>query len=272
MMKKNLAVSVAILSMVRVTKMNKLVTAVIAVYGVSVGWAPSALAVEQTPKAAPVDFQACNFREGKSMADLDKVSAKFRRYANKNDFAYSAWTLTPQYHNAAGFDVGWLGAWPDSEAYGVSLEKWKTSSNGLAAEFNDVMDCSGRHELALSLPINAPEATPMDGVLLIYQCTLQDGKSLDEAYAAHLKWGTTKKGMGFLDNSWMFQPAIGAGDIDFDYYHTVVFYRYSDLGAAMEVYANGGGMQKRDKILGDTSSCETPVIFDALSVRAQDER
>jgi hypothetical protein len=253
-------------------KMNKLLTAVMTIYLVSVGWAQSALAVEQKPRAATVDFRACNFQSGKTMADLDKVSAKFREYANKSDFAYSAWTLTPQYVTGANFDVGWLGAWPNGEAFGVSMEKWRKSGVAIQAEFDKVMDCGSRHEMALSLPINAPEGTPTDGVLLIYECSLQDGKSMQDAYAAHLKWGTAKKGRGFLDNSWMWQPAVGAGDLDYDYYHAVAFYRYSDLGAAMEVYANGGGMQERDKILGGISSCRTPVIMDALSVRANDER
>lgn len=249
--------------------MKNLIATVIAV---SVGWAPSALTAAEKPRAAPLDFQACNFRSGKNMADLDKVSEQFRQYANKNDFAYSAWTLTPQYHSGAGFDVGWLGAWPDGVSYGVSMDKWRTTGRDIAAKFNQVLDCSSRHELVMSLPINAPEGTPTDGVLLIYQCTLQDGKNLDEAYAAHLEWGSVKKGLGFLDNSWMFQPVIGVGDIDFDYYHAVVFSRYSDLGAAMEVYANEGGMQKRENILENIVSCKAPDIYDALSVRAYDER
>ena len=223
-------------------------------------------------RAAPVDFQACNFRSGKDMSDLDKVSAKFREYANKNDFGYSAWTLTPQYHSGAGFDVGWLGSWPDGEAYGVSMDKWLTTGKNIAAEFGQVMDCGARHELSYSWPINASEGTPTDGVLMVYECSLSDGKTLEDAYAAHLEWGTAKKGLGFLDNSWMFMPAIGSGDIDFDYRHAVVFYRYSDMGAAMELYANRGGMQAREKIMGNTSTCKTPVIFDAVSVRANDER
>ncbi len=251
--------------------MKNLPLAVIAICAVSVSWAPTALAAEAKVKAAAVDFQACNFQSGKSMKDLDKVSAKFRQYANENDFAYSAWTLTPQYHSGAGFDVGWLGAWPNGDAYGVSMDKWATSGRGLQAEFDQVIDCSS-HELALSLPINAPEGTPADGLLMIYQCTLEDGNTLGDAYAAHLKWGAVKKAMGFLDNSWMFQPAIGAGDIDFDYYHAVVFYRHSDLGAAMELYAIGGGVEKHDKILGGISSCLTPNIYNTLSVRAYDER
>ena len=240
----------------------------------SVGWTSSALAAGEPPRANPLDFQACNFLSGKGMKDLDKVSAEFRQYANKNDFAYSAWTLVPQYHSGAGYDVGWLGAWPDGESYGVSMEKWQTdpAARSLLAKFGQVMDCGGRHELSFSWPINAPDATPTDGVLMVYECSLDDDKTLEDAYAAHLEWGTVKKGLGFLDNSWMFVPAIGTGDIDFDYRHSVIFYRYSDLGAAMEVYANGGARQTRDKIYAGITSCKTPMILDALSVRAYDER
>jgi hypothetical protein len=55
------------------------------------------------------------------------------------------------------------------------MDKWAASGRGLQAEFDQVIDCSSRHELALSLPINAPEGTPADGLLMIYQCTLEVG-------------------------------------------------------------------------------------------------
>jgi hypothetical protein len=231
-----------------------------------------AFAMEWTTSAAPVDFRACNFRDGKTMSDLDKVTAKFRDYANKNDLAYTAWTLVPEYHTDLGYDIGWLGAWPNSEAYGVSMELWKSTGKQLAAEFNQVIDCSGRHEMALSKPINAPQGTPEDGVLMFYACSLNDGVDLDKAYAAHLKAGTEMKGMGSLAVSWMFLPAIGAAQADFDYYHVIGFYRYSDMGATMEMYFNRGGIQKQQAILGKVSSCRTPTVFDAISVRAMDER
>lgn len=252
-----------------------------AIFAVSWGWSQSALAEKRAVGtarpagvAAPVEFRACNFNEGKTMADLDQVTAKFRDYANKNDFAYAAWTLVPQYHTGSDFDVGWLGAWPDGEAFGVSMERWMTTTTGraLAAEFAEVWDCNDHHELSMSFPINAADSTPQDGVMLVYECSLGDSKTLDQAYAAHLEWGTAKKGMGFLDNSWMFQPTIGVRELDYDYYHVVVFYRYSDLGAAFEAYANDGGMQKRAKIYGDTMDCGAPFIYDFLSVRARDER
>lgn len=252
--------------------MKKLLAVSTAVFMMSAAGVASAAAVEQKTKAAPVDFRACNYRDGKGMKDLEKVNANFREYANKNDFAYSAWLLTPQYHSGAGYDVGWLGAWPDSNSYGLSMEKWTTAGNAIAAQYDDVVDCSLRHEMASSLPINAPESTPVNGVVMFYQCTLNDGKTLEEAYAAHLKSGLAMKGKGSMAMSWFYTPAIGAENIDYDYYHVVAFSRYSDMGATMEMYVNGGGQKLQQSILGSISSCRTPVLMDALSVRDHDER
>ena len=239
---------------------------------VSVGGASSALALEQQAKQAPVDFRACIFRDGKSMKDLEKVNAKFRQYANQNDFAYAAWVLTPQYHSGAGFDVGWLGSWPDNESFGLSMEKWNAPGNEVAAEFDRVIDCSLGHEMASSLPINAPESTPVNGSVMFYECSLNDGKTLSDAYTAHLDAGQVMKAKGSLAMSWFYTPALGAGDIDYDYYHVVAFSRYSDMGATMELYINGGGREEQQNILASVSSCKTPVTFDAMSVRDRDER
>jgi len=252
--------------------MNKLRAAVISAYVALQVWTSPVWATEQEAKQSPVDFRACNFRDGKGMQDLEKVNAKFREYANKNDFAYAAWVLTPEYHAGAGFDVGWLGAWPNSESFGVSMEKWNAPGNPVAAEFDRVIDCSLRHEMASSLPINAPESTPVNGIVMFYQCSLNNGKTLSDAYTAHLQAGQAMKGKGSLAMSWFYTPAIAAGGIDFDYYHVVAFSRYSDMGATMEMYINGGGQQLQEEIIGNISSCRTPVVMEALSVRDHDER
>ena len=252
--------------------MKRILTGLVAISAVLAAWAPSVVAANQPAKASPVDFRACTFREGKGMDDLQKVNANFREYANKNDFAYAAWVLTPQYQTGAGFDVGWLGAWPDGGSFGVSMEKWHSSDNPVAGDFDEVIDCSSRHEMAMSMPINAPEATPTNGIVMFYQCSLEEGKTLDQAYAAHLDAGLAMKAKGSLAMSWFYTPAVGAGSIDFDYYHVVAFSRYADMGATMEMYVNGGGIQAQQNILGEISSCETPTVFDALSVRDRDER
>ena len=249
--------------------MKKIFVTVFTAYMVSMGWAESVLA--QDVKAAPVDFRICTFRDGKTMADLNKVANKFRDYANKNDIGYAAWILTPEFRTADGMDLAWLGSWPDGEAYGVSMERWKAPGNELLPLFNEVMECA-THVMLGSLPINAPSATPEDGILLSYACNLNEGKTLKQAYKAHLDYGQTMKAKGSLSTSWMFTPMAGFADLDVDYYHMVAFYRYADLGDTMELFVNRGGIETRQKIIDPVALCQTPNVYDAVSVRAHDER
>lgn len=252
--------------------MKKLMEGVVALWVLSMLSVQPAFAADG-PKWNPVEFFGCYWRDGKGMKDLDKVADKFRAYADDNDSVYSAWTITPQFHSSPEmFDIGWLGAWPDSGSFGESQENWMARGRELAAEFNKVVDCSGRHELALSVPINAPQGTPGDGVLMFYQCSLHDGKTMDDAYAAHLKSGQKMRERGSKAVSWLFYPAMGAGDIDFDYYHVVGFYRWAELGSTMEVYVNQGGMQEAAQLIGGAASCRTPTVFDVQLVRSRPNR
>lgn len=246
----------------------KVILAVLTTFLIAAGWVSSASAAA---KAAPVEYRACHFRDGKTMKDLDKVTAKFRDYAKKADSGYAAWTLTPQFQTDLPLDVAWMGAWPDAEAFGVSMERWMKEGGELMKEFAEVIDCGNRHLLAASYPINAPDGVPEDGMWLFAACDLNDGVSIEQAYAAHLEAGQVMKAMGSLSTSWMMVPGIGAGPNDPDYYHALVFYRYSDLGASLEMFLNKGGQQKRNAILNKVSSCETPVLFDAVSVLAHGE-
>ncbi|MEJ2533276.1 MAG: hypothetical protein P8Y92_15930 [Halioglobus sp.] len=246
--------------------MKGYVMSVVMLTAVSLGWGSAVTAQVGEPKAVPVEFFACNWVEGKGMDDLQKVVADFQKYADANDSNYSAWLLSPQFHQPGIFDVGWLGSWPSGTDFGVSQENWQSKGRDMAAAFAEVVEC-GEHIMALSKPINAPEGTPEDGILLVAACSLKDGKTLQDAYAAHLKSGLVMKGQGSLGVSWFYMPALGTGHMDFDYWHLVGFYRYSDMGATMEMYVNEGGMKKAQELIGSTSTCDAWTVFDAQSVR-----
>jgi hypothetical protein len=249
--------------------MKKIFVTVFAACMVLVGGAQSVLA--QDVNATPVEFRMCHFVEGKGYEDLGKVAAKFRDYANKSDLGYAAWILSPEFSTDIGWQVAWLGAWPDGETYGVSMEKWRSPENQLMSEFREVIQCPG-HIMMASLPINAPSGTPEDGIVLSYPCTLNEGKNLKQAYKAHLDYGQTMKANGSLSISWMYTPMAGFGASEIDYYHVVAFYRYSDLGSTMDLFVNRGGVETRQKIIDPIASCQTPNVYNAESVRAHDER
>lgn len=246
--------------------MKKPVVAVIAVWLAAVGWIHPASAQEQQ-KGVPIEFFACNWQDGKGMADLDKVTKKFNEWSDKNDGGYSAWVLTPQFHNGVAFDVGWLGAWPDGNAFGKGQDMWRKGGRELAADFASVVDCSAMHGLATSAVVHAPNGPGGDGVVMFAQCTMQDGKSPAAALPAHKKAAAAMVGMGSKASSWLFYPGLGAGNIDFHYWQVIAFNNYEELGAATELYINGGGWEKVMGILGPVSRCASPTVYDATVVR-----
>ena len=248
--------------------MNKLLLKVIAVLVVAVGWIPSVLAQQGQDEGAPVEFFACDWQNGKGMADLEKVGKKFSKWADKNDSSYSAWILTPQFHTDVGFDVGWLGGWPDGNAFGKAQDAWQAGGRELAADFAGVMDCSASHELATSAVVSAPKGPPGNGVVMFAECTLQEGKMPADALPAHRKAGAAMKAMGSKASSWLFYPGLGAGDIDFHYWSVLAFSNYTELGAASELYINGGGWEKVMATLGPVTRCGSPSVFDVRLVRS----
>jgi hypothetical protein len=249
----------------RISNMKKIL-AVVMIFTACMGWMHPVQA--QDGKGVPVEFFACNWQDGKGMADLEKVGKKFSQWADKNDTGYSAWILTPQFHSAeVGFDVGWLGSWPSFNDFGKGQDTWMAGGRELGADFGEVIDCQS-HGSATSAVVNAPDGPPDNGVVMFAQCTLQEGKSPTEALPAHRAAGKAMKAMGSKAASWLFFPGMGSGDIDFHYWSVLAFKSYSDLGAASEMFFNGGGWEKVRGTLAPVSRCRSPAVFDARLVRA----
>jgi hypothetical protein len=245
--------------------MKKLL-AVVAV-AVSAVWVQSAVAQQAQNKGVPVEFFGCNYQDGKGLQDLKQVGEKFSKWSAKNDSGYSAWILTPQFHTNLDMDVGWLGSWPDGNAMGKGMDTWMAGGRELAADFATVIDCSNWHESATSAAVNAPKGPPGNGVVLFSECTMMAGKTPADALPAHRKVGAEMAAMGSKASSWLFYPGMG-NSTDFHYWSVLGFNNYAELGAATELYVNGGGWEKAMGILGPVSRCKPPTVFDAHLVRA----
>jgi len=250
--------------------MKKLLAVVVAVMVVTGGWAQSAVAQQEQAKGAPVEFYGCNWQKGMGIADLVKVGKKFSQWADKNDSKYSAWILTPQYQTDMGFDVGWLGGWPDGAAMGKSMDTWLSGGHQLAREFDAVIDCSKHHELATAVAVNAPKQPPGSGIVMFAGCELLDGKSGPDAIAAHKKVADMMVGKGSKASSWAFFPGLGNTDSNIDYWQVVAFNNYSEFGVASDIFINGGGWRESVDIFRGVTRCGRGVMFDATLVRAGD--
>jgi hypothetical protein len=241
----------------------KIAVAALAGCGLLMGQAVTA---QEEGGVVPVEWYACNFNDGKDLADLEKVTARFNKWADKNDPGYAAWMMFPNLHSGVGFDFGWLGSWPSGADFGKGTDAFMQADDMIAA-FNEVVDCSIGHEMASSAVINAPDGPPDNGVVIFSGCTHKEGKNFDDSFAAHKSMSEQMRAMGGKGASWVFYPGLGS-NVDFDYWQVIAFKNYEELGMATDMYTNGGGWKKAAEIMGPVVSCGGSSVWNARLVRS----
>lgn len=102
-----------------------------------------ALLAPSVARAEPYEFFACNFREGKTMADLDRWLPTFRTAAAKIEDGGTVVILTPLYAENAP-DFYWMGWYPDGAKLGVGLRDYFEKGIGDQAEaaLAEIVDCA----------------------------------------------------------------------------------------------------------------------------------
>lgn len=249
--------------------MTAIRTVVLGITAVLIAWAPAALAQESGAKPAPVEAFYCNLQSGKNMKDLMKVAGDFSSWASKNNPTYAAWILTPQFATLTeGPEFIWLGSHPSGNEMGKGMDAYMASAGDVRDDFNKVIDCS-QHGLASSVPINAPDGPPSDGVVMFAECSMAEGGDWQKAIAGHRKYAAAMRSLGAKNSNWVFFPMLGgSAGRDFDYWSVSTFSNWTDYFAAYEIYINGGGWQKGMESLKGAATCAagTASVWDAKLV------
>ncbi len=247
--------------------MKKLHTVVMGLLAVAMAWGQGVQA--QDAKAVPLELFACTYQDGMGMKDLDKVNARFNKWSDKQNKGYSAWTITPQFRSSEEpFDVGWIGVWPDGASMGGGMQAYRDSAGEIAMAYDAVIDCGGFHALFSSQVVNAPTGKPNKTPLVQFaSCTIAEGKTSDDVYKAHKSFSDYLVENDSQSGSWILWPALGAGDIEFDYYAVSAYASYAQLGRVFETYANNGGWQRAMKTFDGVVDCDEPRLYDGKLVR-----
>ena len=222
-------------------------------------------------KVLPVEIYACKFNEGKGMADLEAVISRWNQFMDdKKINTYAAWTLTPYYFTEEqDFDVIWLGAYKDGNAFGSGTDTWLASGGELAAAYNEVVTCAGHIGLSSAM-YKAPAAnvTPASGIITMMDCKLNKGHRYSDIKAAEIKWAKYLTDSGSRAGYWHWFPTFGGGDADFDYKVVFSYENFTQLGADYERIANGGGREMSQDVFDDIDDCDDARVYVATSRRA----
>jgi hypothetical protein len=234
-------------------------------------WTGSALAQNPAPPAfSAIDSYLCNYNEGKNRADLDKVTAKWNKWMDKNGGApYSAWVLTPALTSTnMPIDLAWLGVWANGNDMGKGMQAWAESDGALAADFNSVMTC-GEHSNAASVNIRPPgkEWPGKSSVTVFTNCTVAEGKTIPDAMAAHQAWAKHLGDTGSKAGMWAFFPGAGQNNPTWDYKIVSGYPDYVSYGADWESYTNGQGWATAGKIFDGVTSCDSQRVYQTTTVR-----
>lgn len=239
---------------------------------VSALWSGNLFAQAPTPPPAfaAIDSYLCNFNDGKGMADLNAVVAKWNKWMDKSKgVAYSAWVMVPVLTSVnMPIDVAWLGVWANGNDMGKGMQAWADENGGLADEFDKVMTCS-EHSSAASVNIRPPaEGWPgKSGLALFSNCTVAEGKTVQDAMAANRAWSANLDSIGSKAGVWAFFPGAGQNNPTWNYKLVYSYPDYLAYGADWEAYTNGQSWAKAQQIFGGTVSCDSQRLYQSVTVR-----
>jgi hypothetical protein len=230
-------------------------------------WSGASVAQDQeAPNLTAIEMFTCNYNKGKGSKDLDRVIDKWNAWADKENFIpYNAWTLTPMFGSADySFDVGWLGAWKDGAGMGKGLQQWKNEGGAMQAEFDKVLTCDAHFSYTSANFKPQQGDWPAKGLTVFTDCTVAEGKALEDSIAAHGKWAKHLTDSGSKAGMWAFYPMFGGGDENYDYKIVMAHPDYVSLGNDHNNYTNGEGWKVGREMSQGVVSCNTPRVYDSV--------
>lgn len=230
----------------------------------------SLLAQDDEMLVIPVELFTCNYNDGKGAGDLDKVIAKWSKWADKKGIDdYAAWTLTPYYFGPEQeFDVIWIGAGKDAVALGKAQDSYLAEDSGLHEAFNDVLSCNAHANFAsINFKKSPKGATPSNSILTFSDCTFKEGATFDALGKAMGQWSQHLSDGGSNATIFHWYPVYGGGSEEYDFKWLEAHENLAALGADYERYGNGRGFETRRSLMSHLISCDSRRAYVAQNRR-----
>ncbi len=178
------------------------------------------------------EFYACNFKEGKGMADLEGARDVLLEQVGKmgskdlDDMISFVWT---PFMGGADIDFLWFNMNANLNAWGRATDVANDSEHSAAvqAAFDEMSECVNSGVAMADViydggGMNASAITSSSGAAFVeaFNCSLRPGKTVADARAAVENWQTVIKDLGIYDSyiAYMMTPLIASGTTDVFYF------------------------------------------------------
>ena len=218
--------------------------------------------------AVPVEVYTCNYADGKGPADLDRVIAKWSKWADDQEYNdYSAWTMTPFYSSPEQeFDVIWMGVTETGQGMGAAQDSWLANGGELAADFDSVSPCNA-HSLFAAVNVKKPPEREdrSSAVISFSDCTIGEGHSFSEEVMPALNaWGEFRSSHGSTAGHWVFFPVYGGGGEEYDFKLVVGHGNHADAGSDFDNYDPA---KAREIFPQGMLDCDSSRVYNAKNIR-----
>ena len=222
------------------------------------------------PTFRPIETWTCDFKDGKSMADLDKVNKMWNDWMDEEDQSdYFAAILTPQYYGEWPFDVGWVGVWRNGNAMGTGTDLWLTEGSEIGAAYGEVVTCTSHTNFA-SQRLRAPKPNDDESdnsfVVSFSNCSIEEGKTYEEFLAAQEAWNAYADEHDIMEGNWVWWPIMGESNNDYDFKYLTGVDDHTQAGANWQLYSEGH-YSKSSELFDDILDCDISRMYDARTIR-----
>ena len=223
------------------------------------------------PGWTPVETWTCDFRDGKTLEDLQEVTAEWNEFLDDEgvDYYFGA-IVMPNYFGEIMFDAGWLGAWKDGNAMGSGTDMWLGKGGEVGEKFNEVCTWKSHTNFAstnIKPPPGEDEEDDKSFVLNFSNCKIHEGKKFDDLMTNMNAWADYATEHGFQHSIWMMFPVYGESNNDYHFKMLEGHDNHAALGADYELMGNGGHWVKRNELMNEVFDCDVPRVYDAMTVR-----
>jgi len=219
--------------------------------------------------ATPVELYPCSYREGMDYGDLEAVIDEWTEWADDTELTdYSAWTMVPWYSGEnQDFDVAWLGGAETAAALGAAQDDYIANGRGIAARFEEVLQCDAHSAFAVLEFREPPERENPDNLVISFSdCTLAEGTGFNDLVPSIMQWANYRGDNGSTAGMWTFMPAMGGGGEAFDFKWVTAHQNLEDMGKDFDQYSQAGWEKAEELFMGKVD-CDSSRVYLATNHR-----